>query len=82
MRNNIPICRMALQAMTFNLRNLRTLAGIVACLVFSCVALGQVEESDPLTPEEQKAKFHLPPGFEIELVVSETRNCQTDESGV
>jgi putative heme-binding domain-containing protein len=25
----------------------------------------------PLTPEEQLAKFHLPPGFEIELVASE-----------
>lgn len=31
-----------------------------------------VVETDPLTPEQQRAKFHLPPGFEIQLIVSET----------
>ncbi len=30
-----------------------------------------VVETDPLTPEKQRAAFHLPPGFEIQLVVSE-----------
>ncbi len=30
-----------------------------------------VVETDPLTPEEQRSQFHLPPGFEIQLVVSE-----------
>src|SRR5579863_786308 len=30
-----------------------------------------VVETDPLAPEEQIAKFHLPPGFEIQLVASE-----------
>ncbi|MSR60075.1 MAG: c-type cytochrome [Planctomycetaceae bacterium] len=30
-----------------------------------------VAPTDPLTPEEQLQKFHLPPGFEIQLVASE-----------
>ena len=30
-----------------------------------------VVETDPLTPEQQKALFHLPPGFEIQLILSE-----------
>lgn len=30
-----------------------------------------VVETDPLTPEQQRALFHLPPGFEIQLIVSE-----------
>lgn len=30
-----------------------------------------VAETEPLTPEEQLATFHLPPGFEIQLVASE-----------
>ncbi|MDP1796008.1 MAG: hypothetical protein Q8K78_00930, partial [Planctomycetaceae bacterium] len=30
-----------------------------------------VAETDPLTPAEQIKKFHLPPGFEIQLVASE-----------
>src|SRR5437016_1871523 len=30
-----------------------------------------VVEADPLTPQEQIEKFHLPPGFEIQLVASE-----------
>jgi len=31
----------------------------------------QHEKPSPLTPEEEKATFTLPPGFEIELVASE-----------
>ena len=30
-----------------------------------------VVETDPLSPEEQQKKFHLPPGFEIELVAAD-----------
>jgi hypothetical protein len=30
-----------------------------------------VAETDPLSPAEQQKKFHLPPGFEIQLVASE-----------
>ena len=30
-----------------------------------------VVETDPLTPEQQRAMFHLPPGFEIQLVVAD-----------
>ena len=30
-----------------------------------------VRPTDPLSPEEQRKTFHLPPGFEIELVASE-----------
>jgi putative membrane-bound dehydrogenase-like protein len=30
-----------------------------------------VVETDPLPPEEQRAKFRLPPGFEIQLVAAE-----------
>ena len=30
-----------------------------------------VRPTDPLSPEEQQRTFHLPPGFEIELVASE-----------
>ncbi len=30
-----------------------------------------VRPTEPLTPEQQRATFHLPPGFEIQLVASE-----------
>ncbi len=30
-----------------------------------------VVETDPLSPEEEQTKFHLPPGFEIELVAAD-----------
>ena len=30
-----------------------------------------VRPTDPLTPEQERAAFHLPPGFEIQLVASE-----------
>ncbi len=51
-----------------------------ACLLlavpFACenrvvFAQALVAETEPLTPAEQQKKFHLPPGFEIELVASE-----------
>src|SRR6478735_6680578 len=36
-------------------------------------ALGQplIAETPALTPAEERAKFHLPPGFEIQLVAQE-----------
>ena len=30
-----------------------------------------IRTTDPLTPDEERARFHLPPGFEIQLVASE-----------
>lgn len=46
-----------------------------AVMLFATTAFAQapplVVETDPLSPDEQRAKFHLPPGFEIQLVVSE-----------
>src|SRR5262249_23594786 len=47
---------------------------VTACLAVQVGAVfagPPVVESDPLTPEEQIEKFHLPPGFEIQLVASE-----------
>ncbi len=52
---------------------LRMLA-LAVCVVArngGLVAGPPVVESDPLTPQEQIEKFHLPPGFEIQLVASE-----------
>jgi putative heme-binding domain-containing protein len=41
--------------------------------IFSCRVEAQplIAETPPLTPAEERAKFHLPPGFEIELVAQE-----------
>src|SRR5262249_102098 len=51
------------------------------CLVSSCFALSgsanflvagpPVATTEPLSPVEQKTRFKLPPGFEIQLVVAE-----------
>ena len=30
-----------------------------------------IAQTEPLSPHEQKKKFHLPPGFEIQLVAAE-----------
>ena len=30
-----------------------------------------IRKTEPLTPAEEQTKFHLPPGFEIQLVASE-----------
>ncbi len=30
-----------------------------------------IRKTEPQTPEQERAKFHLPPGFEVELVASE-----------
>ncbi|MFV0444107.1 MAG: PVC-type heme-binding CxxCH protein [Planctomycetaceae bacterium] len=50
-------------------------AGIFCALILlaprSAQAQPLVVETDPLSPEEQRGKFHLPPGFEIQLVASE-----------
>ena len=46
---------------------------MAACFVARNPALAAplVVETEPLTPEEQRLKFHLPPGFEIQLILSE-----------
>jgi putative heme-binding domain-containing protein len=51
---------------------------IISLAVAACFIAGNrafaaplVVETDPLTPEEQRLKFHLPPGFEIQLILSE-----------
>ncbi len=52
-------------------------AFLIALLVLpsSLPVFGQSPEliapTDPLSPEAQRAMFHLPPGFEIQLIVSE-----------
>lgn len=56
--------------------NLVCSRSFVASLLFlSCgqlvIAGPPVVETDPLTPAEQKTKFKLPPGFEIQLVAAE-----------
>ena len=50
----------------------------VALIIFAIVFRAQlawagppVAETDPLPPQEQAKKFHLPPGFTIQLVASE-----------
>src|SRR5687767_12413856 len=37
----------------------------------ACPAQSLVAETPPLTADEQLARFHLPPGFEIQLVAQE-----------
>src|SRR5260221_14598836 len=32
---------------------------------------GHIAKTDPLKPEDEKKTFHLPPGFEIQLVAAE-----------
>ncbi len=52
----------------------RVLAAVLAWLLVcssSLPAAPLVVETDPLTPDQQRAEFHLPPGFEIQLVASE-----------
>src|ERR1700742_1397884 len=50
---------------------------IPAFLLMVCLARGiahaqpLIAETPPLTPAEERAKFHLPPGFEIQLVAQE-----------
>lgn len=49
--------------------------GLWVCLV-AAVAAGRtnyphIVEDPPLSPQEQQKKFHLPPGFEIQLVAAE-----------
>ncbi len=46
-------------------------AVVMGLMATSLIAGPPVAETDPLTPAEQIKKFHLPPGFEIQLVASE-----------
>ena len=55
-------------------RPLRLCLGTLACFVHcatTAAAPPLVVETEPLPPEQQRQAFHLPPGFEIELVVSD-----------
>ena len=56
--------------------DLRSLCRVAALLVFAgivspAVAQPLVAPTEALSPAEQQAKFHLPPGFEIQLVAAE-----------
>ena len=44
---------------------------IIARVAATAAAAPTVVETDPLAPHEQRAKFRLPPGFEIQLVAAE-----------
>ncbi len=46
-------------------------AVIFCCIGSTATAAPQIAPTDALSPEEQRAKFKLPPGFEIQLVVAE-----------
>lgn len=54
---------------------LRWLLAVLLSMCGTAVAVAQnpqlVAETEPLTPQEQQKKFHLPPGFVIELVAAE-----------
>jgi len=45
--------------------------GVLLCWAGPVRAQSLIAETPPLSPEEQQAKFHLPPGFEIQLVAAE-----------
>ena len=56
----------------------RLAATFIAMAVLCTPLLAQdknphVASTPPLTPEEQLKKFHLPPGFVIELVAAEPK---------
>jgi putative heme-binding domain-containing protein len=55
------------------LRPLCCLAALIAALDFGLPAAAQplVAPTEALSPEEQQRKFHLPPGFEIQLFAAE-----------
>jgi putative heme-binding domain-containing protein len=44
---------------------------ITCCIGSAATSAPQVAPTDALSPDEQRAKFKLPPGFEIQLVVAE-----------
>jgi putative membrane-bound dehydrogenase-like protein len=46
-------------------------AAMVVLIAVRAVAAPTVVETDPLPPQEQRAKFRLPSGFEIQLVAAE-----------
>jgi glucose/arabinose dehydrogenase len=60
-------------------RPCRALAGLLVSLFVAPLAAAPapklftegVRATEPLSPEEQRLKFHLPPGFKIQLVASE-----------
>src|SRR5258708_10145164 len=62
-RGKEPTLRFCLRTLLFAIVQLATSPGLYAGPL--------VAPTDPLTPQEQMTKFHLPPGFEIQLVASE-----------
>lgn len=44
---------------------------VLSCCSVTVIAGPPVAETDPLPPAEEMKKFHLPPGFEVQLVASE-----------
>jgi len=56
-----PMCRLPLMQA----------AAIAVLAAAQAAASPTVAETDPLPPQEQRAKFRLPPGFEIQLVAAE-----------
>ena len=67
-----------MQTLSFPFWRFRFPAAFIATLAAGCPGLAAadpfaagVRPTDPLSPGEQRRTFHLPPGFEIELVAAE-----------
>src|SRR4051812_15655535 len=61
---NHVVLRIALSCLLFNT--------VYAAQFIGAPAPGKSAKASPLTPDEEEAAFTLPPGFEIELVASES----------
>src|SRR5205809_3738612 len=57
------------------INQLRVLLGGIVCVVAACIARadqrGDNPDAKPSSPEEQLKMFHVPPGFEVQLVAAE-----------
>lgn len=70
----------------FFARMLRACALTIVFFTFSVAFAQQVAPTEALSPAEEQKKFHLPPGFEIQLVASEPQihkpiNLNFDSAG-
>jgi putative heme-binding domain-containing protein len=59
---------------------------VLPCLTFAADPRGDHPGTEPSTPQEELAKFHVPPGFEVQLVAAEPEiqkpiNLNFDSSG-
>jgi len=61
-----PCLRLSLASLLFSL-----LAGLASAADAPKLFTEGVRSTEPLSPEEQRLKFHLPPGFKIQLVAAE-----------